>query len=94
MVVGEKRVVAGIEMTFIPASEVPPASGRTDWDSIFSGLPKGMAFVFTKGVTVKYLETPRDALKRRHKQGKFLELTTQQRWDKLYVYRKREGEEE
>lgn len=62
-----------IKKEFIPASEVPPPHTRTtEWDGLFSSIPRGQALVLREpevnGGTV------RGALQRKHNLGKFKNL--------------------
>lgn len=69
------------DLEFIPASEVP-SHRDTRWDEIFKTIPPGQAFVINgKGRVICMLQ----ALRRRHKQGRFEGLTGFLRGNKGYT---------
>lgn len=62
-----------IRKEFIPIADVPaPHTRITEWDEIFSSIPKGQALVLHEPEV--YAGTVRGALTRKQKDGKFKNL--------------------
>ena len=57
------------DIKFIPKDEVPERRRRTDWDTIFTSIPKGQAAVFSEKQIMP--SAVRQALQRRQKRGLF-----------------------